>query len=223
VADYRAEHVLSDPGIPVLWFRSVFSSQNPFASEGFLDECAQAAGADPLAFRLALLKDHPRHAAVLRLAADKAGWGRPLAKDRGMGLAVHSSFGSYAAMVAEVSVEKGEPRVHRVVMAFDCGQVVNPDTVHSQLEGAVVFGLSAALHSKFTFAHGATVEGNFDGHRILRLPEAPVVETHLVTSHEDPGGVGEPGVPVVAPAVANALHAATGRRWRRLPLADGPA
>ena len=223
VADYRAEHVQCDPGIPVLWWRSVWSSQNPFASEGFLDECAAAAGADPLAFRLTLLAGHPRHAAVLQLAADKAGWGRKLANGRGMGLAVHGSFGSFTAMVAEVSLENGAPRVHRAVIAIDCGQVVNPDTVRAQLEGAVVFGLSAALHSKLTFASGATVEGNFGGHRILRLPETPVVEVHITPSHEAPGGVGEPGVPVVAPSVANALFAATAKRWRRMPFAEGPA
>jgi isoquinoline 1-oxidoreductase beta subunit len=223
VADYRAEHVQSDPGVPVLWWRSVWSSQNPFASEGFLDECAAAAGADPLAFRLALLEQQPRHAAVLKFVAEKAGWGRKLAAGRGMGLAMHSSFGSYVAMVAEVSADKGVPRVHRAVIAIDCGQVVNPDTVRAQLEGAVVFGLSAALHSKITIAHGATVESNFDGHPILRLPETPVIEAHIVTSHEKPGGVGEPGVPVVGPSVANALFAATGKRWRRMPFADGPA
>lgn len=223
VADYRAEHVQSDPGISVLWFRSVWSSQNPFGSEGFMDECAAAAGADPLAFRLALLTDKPRHAAVLKFVAEKAGWGQKLPKGRGMGLAVHSSFGSYAAMVAEVSAEKGVPRVHRAVIAIDCGQVVNPDTVRAQLEGAVVFGLSAALDCQFTFANGATVEGNFDGHRILRLPDVPVIEAHVLPSGEKPGGVGEPGVPVVAPAVANALFAATGKRWRRMPFSGGPA
>ena len=218
VADYRAEHVLSDPGIPVLWWRSVYNSQNPFASECFLDECARAAGKDPLAFRLALLKDRPRHAAVLKLAAQKAGWGRAVAKGHGLGLAMHASFGSYAAMVAEVSVEDGAPRVHRAVIALDCGQVVHPDTIRAQLEGAVMFGLSAALHSRLTFAAGATVEGNFDGHAILRLPDAPRVEVHLMPSSEKPGGVGEPGVPVVAPSVANALFAATGQRLRNLPL-----
>lgn len=218
VGDYRAEHVLSDPGIPVLWWRSVYSSQNPFASECFLDECAHAAGKDPLAFRLALLKDRPRHAAVLKLAAQKAGWGRAVAKGHGLGLAMHASFGSYAAMVAEVSIEAGAAHVHRAVIALDCGQVVHPDTIRAQLEGAVMFGLSAALHSRLTFEAGATVEGNFDGHAILRLPDAPRVEVHLVASSEKPGGVGEPGVPVVAPAVANALFAATGQRLRDLPL-----
>jgi len=222
VSDYRAEHVQSDPGVPALWWRSVWSSQNPFGSEGFLDECAVAAGADPLAFRLALLAKQPRHAGVLRLVAEQAGWGRKLPKGRGMGIAMHASFGSFAAMVAEVSVVKGEPRVHRAVIALDCGTVVDPDTVRAQLEGAVVFGLSAALYSRITIEHGATVESNFDGHRILRLPETPVVEVHLVPSAEPPGGVGEPGVPVVAPAVANALFAATGKRWRRMPFVEGP-
>jgi isoquinoline 1-oxidoreductase beta subunit len=215
VPHYQAEHVQSDPGISVLWFRSVWSSQNPFASEGFLDECAAAAGADPLTFRLELLKDQPRHAAVLKLAAEKAGWGRKLPSGHGLGLAVHASFGSYTAMAAEVSVEEGMPRVHRAIIAIDCGQVVNPDTVRAQLEGAVVFGLSAALDCQFTFAKGATVESNFDGHRILRFGDTPVIEAHIVPSHEKPGGVGEPGVPVVAPSVANALYAATGQRWRR--------
>ena len=223
VANYRAEHVQSDPGISVLWFRSVWSSQNPFASEGFLDECASAAGADPLTFRIGLLKDQPRHAAVLKLVAEKAGWGRKLPSGHGLGLAMHASFGSYAAMAAEVSVETGMPRVHRAIIAIDCGQVVNPDTVRAQLEGAVVFGLSAALDCQFTFAKGATVEGNFDGHRILRIGDTPVIEAYIVPSHEKPGGVGEPGVPVVAPSVANALYAATGQRWRRMPFSGGPA
>lgn len=224
VADYHAAHVQVDPGISVLWLRSVWSSQNPFGSEGFMDECAAAAGADPLAFRLELLKDKPRHAAVLKLAAEKAGWGAKLPAGHGMGLAVHSSFGSYAAMVAEVSLHDGMPRVHRAVMAVDCGQVVNPDNVRTQMEGAVIFGMSLAFDAQFTFEHGATVEGNFDGHRPLRLPQAPEkVEVHLVPSSEKPGGIGEPGVPVVAPAIANALFAATGRRWRRMPFSGGAA
>jgi len=223
VPNYHGEHVQSDPGIPVLWLRSVWSSQNPFASECFLDECAAAAGADPLAFRLALLAERPRMAGVLSLAAEKAGWGAKLAPGHGMGLAMHSSFGSHVAMVAEVSLEKDMPRVHRAVIAVDCGQVVNPDTVRAQLEGAVVFGLSLALDCEFTFEKGATVQDNFDGHRILRMPQTPVIETHLVASTEAPGGIGEPGVPVVAPSVANALFAATGKRWRRMPFSRGPA
>lgn len=223
VADYRAEHVQCDPGITVLWWRSVWSSQNPFGSEGFMDECAKAAGRDPLEFRLELLKDQPRPAAVLRQVAEKAGWGKPVAAGRGLGLAVHSSFGSHAAMVAEVSLEDGMPRVHRAVIGIDCGQVVNPDNVRAQIEGAVIFGLSAALDCRFTFEKGATVEGNFDGHRPLRITQAPRIETLIVASSERPGGVGEPGVPVVAPSVANALFAATGQRWRRMPFSEGPA
>ncbi len=223
---YAARAVLVDcvtpaVGIRVGWWRSVYSSQNAFAEECFLDECAAAAGRDPVAFRRALLERHPRLRGVVELAAQKAGWGSPLPAGRGRGLACHASFGSWVAEVAEVSVERGSVRVHRVVAAVDCGHVVNPDTVEAQVESAMVYGLSAALRGEITLERGRVREGNFDDYQPLRMDEMPAVEVHLVKSAEAPGGIGEPGLPPIAPAVANALFAATGRRFRRMPLRMG--
>ncbi len=223
---YAARAVLVDcvtpaVGLRVGWWRSVYSSQNAFAEECFIDECAAAAGRDPVAFRRALLEGHPRLRGVVDLAAEKAGWGSPLPAGRGRGLACHSSFGSWVAEVAEVSVERGAVRVHRVVAAIDCGHVVNPDTVEAQVESAVVYGLSAALRGEITLEAGRVREGNFDDYQPLRMDEMPAVEVHVVKSSEAPGGVGEPGLPPIAPAAANALFAATGRRLRRMPLRMG--
>jgi isoquinoline 1-oxidoreductase beta subunit len=204
--------------IPVLWWRSVGHTHTAFVMETFIDELAQAAGADPLTYRRRLLKGHRRHLGVLELAADKAGWGKPLPAGRTRGLAVHESFGSYVAQVAEVSVERGQVRVHRVVCAVDCGVCVNPAGVRAQVESAVAFGLSAALHGELTFARGRVQQSNFHDYPVLRLSEMPEVDVHIVRSSEKPGGVGEPGTPPVAPAVANALFAATGKRFRRLPF-----
>jgi isoquinoline 1-oxidoreductase beta subunit len=212
------EYAMPDVGVPLGFWRSVYSSQNAFAEECFVDELAGAAGKDPLAFRLAHLPPGHRLRGVLTLAAARAGWGGPLPPGRGRGIACHSSFGSHVAEVAEVSLEKGRVRVHRVICAVDCGQVVNPDTVEAQVEGAVVYGLSAALRGEITLKGGAVVEGNFDDYEPLRMDEMPAVEVHLVPSREDPGGIGEPGLPPIAPAVANALHAITGQRVRRLPI-----
>jgi isoquinoline 1-oxidoreductase beta subunit len=214
----RIDFAMPEIGVPLGFWRSVYSSQNAFAEECFVDELAAAAGQDPLAFRLAHLPPGHRLRGVLELAAGKAGWGGPLAAGRGRGLACHSSFGSHVAEVAEVSLEKGKIRVHRVVCAVDCGLVVNPDTVEAQVEGAVVYGLSAALRGEITVKAGAIVQGNFDDYEPLRMDEMPAVEVHLVQSSEDPGGIGEPGLPPIAPAVANALFAVTHERVRRLPL-----
>ncbi len=205
-------------GVPVLWWRSVGHSHNAFVTECFLDELAHAAGRDPLEFRRALLKGHARHLGALELAAEKAGWGKPLPAGRARGLAVHESFGSFAAQVAEVSLVKGRPRVHRVVCAIDCGKIVNPDTIAAQMEGAVGFGLSAALYGEITLKEGRIEQSNFHDYPIVRMDEMPAVETHIVPSREKPGGVGEPGTPPIAPAVANALFALTGKRLRRLPI-----
>jgi isoquinoline 1-oxidoreductase beta subunit len=202
----------------VLWWRSVGHSHTAFVVESFIDEVAHAAGKDPYRFRYDLLTKHPRHRGVLELAAKKAGWGSGLPKGRGRGIAVHASFGSYAAQVAEVSVEDGRVRVHRVVCAIDCGQVVNPDTIAAQMESAVVWALSAALYGEITLNKGEVEQSNFTDYPILRIDEMPAVEVHIVPSREPPSGVGEPGVPPLAPAVANALFAATGNRIRALPL-----
>jgi isoquinoline 1-oxidoreductase beta subunit len=207
-------------GVPLGFWRSVYSSQNAFPEECFLDEVAAAAGQDPLDLRLALLPAGARLRGALALAAARAGWGTPPPPGRARGLACHTSFGSHVAEVAEVSLERGKLRVHRVTCAVDCGVVVNPDTVEAQIEGAVVFGLSAALRGEITVKDGAVVQGNFDDYEPLRMDEMPAVEVHLVPSAEPPGGIGEPGVPPIAPAVANALFALTGKRHRRLPLRD---
>jgi len=206
-------------GVPVLWWRSVGHSHNAFVVESFLDELAHAAGRDPLEVRLELFGDAPRQKRVLELAAAKAGWGNPAPAGRARGLAVHASFGSFVAQVAEVSVSgKGEIRVHRVVAAIDCGPIVNPETIRAQIEGAIVYGLSAALHGEITFEKGRVQQSNFHDYTPLRMSEMPEVEVHIVESKESMGGVGEPGLPPIAPAVANAIFAATGKRLRSLPF-----
>jgi isoquinoline 1-oxidoreductase subunit beta len=205
-------------GVPVLWWRAVGSTHTAYAVEAFIDELAEAAGKDPVQFRLAMMKDNPRHAAVLRLAAEKAGWGQPLPAGRFRGVAFAESFNSYVAQIAEVSIENGKPRVHRVVCAVDCGVVVNPDNVRAQIEGGVGFGLGAVLKSQLTLDNGRVVEGNFDGYEVLRIDEMPQVEVHIVPSTAKPTGVGEPGVPPIGPAVANALYQADKKRRRMLPF-----
>jgi isoquinoline 1-oxidoreductase beta subunit len=204
--------------VPVLWWRSVGHTFTAFAVECFLDEVAAAAGKDPVALRRELLKDHPRHRRVLELAAEKAGWGQPLPKGVARGIAVHESFRSYIAQVAEVSLQDGKPLVRRVVCAVDCGPVVNPDQVRAQLEGAVAFGLTAALMGKITLKDGKVEQSNFDSYPLLRIDQMPEVEVHIADSNDSMGGVGEPGVPCVAPAVCNALFALTGKRIRSLPI-----
>jgi len=206
-------------GVPTLWWRSVGHSHTAFVVESFLDELAHAAGKDPYEYRRALLAKHPRRKRALELAAHKAGWGQPLPEGRGRGLAVHKSFESFVAQVAEVSVSKeGKVRVHRVVCAIDCGPVVNPDTIRAQMEGGIVFGLTAALYGEITFENGRVQQRNFNDYRMLRLNEMPAVEVHIMESQDKMGGVGEPGVPPIAPAVANAIFSATGTRIRRLPI-----
>ena len=214
----RVDAAIPEIGLPLGWWRSVYSSQNAFAEECFVDEVALAAGKDPLAFRLEILAASSRLRGALELAAAKAGWGTAPPAGRARGIACHSSFGSHVAEVAEVSVEKGRVRVHRVVAAVDCGVALNPDSVEHQIEGAIVYGLSAALRGEITVSKGAVVQGNFDDYEPLRMNEMPAVEVHLVPSREAPGGLGEPGLPPIAPAVANALFALTGKRLRRLPL-----
>jgi len=211
-------------GVPVLWWRSVGSTHTAYSTETFLDELAVAAGKDPVAFRRDLLAKHPRHLAALALAADKAAWSQPLAagkagEKRGRGVAVHESFGTVVAQVAEVTVDKDNKfKVDRVVCAVDCGLAVNPDIVRAQMEGGIGFGLTAALYGKITLKDGEVEQSNFHQYQLLRINEMPAVEVYIVPSTEKPSGVGEPAVPVIAPAVANALAAATGKRLRVLPL-----
>ena len=218
VPHHRIELHTPKSEIPVLWWRSVGHSHSAFAMECFLDELAHAAKLDPLEYRRRLLKNHPRHLGALNLAASKAGWGTPLPAGRGRGIAIHESFGSIVAEVAEVSVQNGSIRVERVVAAIDCGVCVNPAGVLAQLEGGIAFGLAAALHSELTFEAGRVVQSNFHDHVVLRSPEMPRVEGHIVKSSAPPGGAGEPPVPPIAAAVGNAVFALTGKRLRSLPL-----
>jgi isoquinoline 1-oxidoreductase beta subunit len=208
-------------GIPVLWWRSVGHTHTAFVMESVVDELAHAAKQDPLAFRRKLLQraDAKRHLGVLDRAAKEFGWDKALPRGHGKGIAVHESFGSYVAQAAEVSVENGVVRVHRVVCAVDCGLFVNPMTIEAQVQGAVAFGLGAALHGKITFADGRVQQSNYHDYLSLRLSEMPKVDVHIVDSGEKPGGIGEPGTPPIAPAVANAIFAATGQRLRTLPFA----
>jgi len=205
-------------GVPVLWWRSVGSTHNAFSTEVMINELAVAAKQDPVAFRRALLKNHPRHRGVLDLAAQKAGWGKPLPKGRWRGVAVHESFHSYVAEVVEISLADGKPKVERVVCAVDCGVAVNPDMVRAQMESGIIFGLSAALYGEITLKDGQVVQSNYHDYQIVRLSEAPKIEVHIVPSSAKPTGVGEPGVPPLAPALANAVFAATGKPVRRLPI-----
>ncbi|WP_090045385.1 xanthine dehydrogenase family protein molybdopterin-binding subunit [Limnohabitans sp. 2KL-27] len=217
-ASQHMSHVATSSGVPVGFWRSVGHSHNAFFSESFIDELAAATKQDPLAFRLHWLKDAPHYAAVLQLAADQAGWGLPLPAGRARGLALHRSFGSIVAQVAEVSLIKGQIHVHRVVCAIDCGTVVNPGTVAQQMESSVIFGLSAALFGQIDIVGGVVQQSNFPSYPMVTLSQAPTVETHIVPSTRHPAGVGEPAVPPLAPAVGNALFALTGKRQRALPL-----
>ncbi|WP_377704416.1 molybdopterin cofactor-binding domain-containing protein [Pseudoduganella sp. UC29_71] len=212
------------PHIPTAFWRGVGPTHNVFVVESFIDELAAAAKADPLAYRLAMLGQNPRAEAVLKLAAQKAGWQgpRPAGAGKAMagrGLSVQFAFGTYMAMVVDARVEDGEVRVSRVVCALDCGVVVNPDTVRAQVESAVVFGISGALWGDITFSNGRVEQSNFHDYRVLRMHETPVIETHIVASNEAPGGMGEPGTSALMPALANAIFAATGKRIRKLPIA----
>ena len=217
---FRAEYARVELPPKVWLWRSVGSSQYGFFIESFLDEVALAASKDPLALRRELLAHDPRALAVLDLAAERGGWGTPAAPGRHRGIAYMEAYGSLCAQVAEISLEGGALRVHKVTVAYDCGDVINPDTVAAQLQGSVVWGLSAMKHEAVTLKAGRAEQRNFDAYRIARIDEAPVVETHIIRSGQPLGGVGEPGVPPLAPAVCNAIFAATGKRIRRLPL-DG--
>jgi len=222
----RVEYVRHEPpGVPTAFWRGVGPTHNVFVVESFIDELAQAAKQDPLVFRRALLEKSPRTLGVLNLAAEKAGWGKPLApiagRKVGRGISTQFAFGSYMAQVAEVSVgPDGDVQVHRVVCAVDCGQAVNPDGIIAQMEGGIVFGASAALWNEITLANGRVQQSNFGDYRMMRINEAPVVEVHIVNSRDEPGGIGEPGTAGIAPALTNAVFAATGKRIRKLPIGE---
>jgi isoquinoline 1-oxidoreductase beta subunit len=220
VPNLLAEYVRIDLPVPVGFWRSVGASHNGFIIESFVDELAAAAGKDPLAFRLGLLQKHPRARRVLETAAGKAGWGKPPKKGQALGIAYHLSFGTYVAQVAEVSVDTGSGRiaVHKITCAVDCGSVINPNTVVAQMESGIIMGLSAALKEKMEFADGGVKTTNFGDYDLLRMSETPEIEVHIVTGKDPLGGIGEPGVPPAAPAVANAVFAATGARLRSLPM-----
>ena len=226
IPDMRVEYVRHEPaGVPTAFWRGVGPTHNVFVVESFIDELAQASKQDPVAFRRALLDKSPRTLAVLNLAAQKAGWGQPLkpipGRKVGRGVSTQFAFGSYMAQVAEVSVgADGDVRVHRVVCAVDCGQAVNPDTIVAQMEGGIVFGATAALWNEITLDKGRVQQTNFGDYRMMRINEAPQVEVHIVTSKDEPGGIGEPGTAGIAPALANAVFAATGQRIRKLPIGD---
>jgi isoquinoline 1-oxidoreductase beta subunit len=218
IPNLTVESHQAEIGVPVQWLRSVGHSHTAFATECFMDELAGAAGKDPYQFRRALLQKHPRHLGVLDLVAQKAGWDKPLPKGMGRGIAVHFAFESYSAHVAEVSVEDGNVRVHRMVCAIDCGQYVNPGIIAAQTEGGAIFGASAALYQELTFEKGRLQQTNFNSFPVMRMNECPQIETYIVDNHEKSGGIGEPGVPCAAPAIANAIFAVTGKRIRKLPI-----
>lgn len=214
LVDYHAV----DPGIPVSYWRSVGYSQNTFFTESFVDELAAAGGKDPVELRRRLLAGAPRLRAALDLAAEKAGWGKPLPSGRGRGVSVVNNIGSFTVQIAEVSVDHGKVRVHRVVCAVDCGHVVNPSGVEQQIQSGIAFGLSAALKGGITIDRGRVQQGNFHEYDVVRIDEMPAVEVHLVSSQAAPGGIGEASTPGIAPAVCNAIFSATGKRIRRLPI-----
>jgi isoquinoline 1-oxidoreductase beta subunit len=220
IANFRVEYLrVEPPGIPTAFWRSVGPSHNVFVVESFMDELADAAGRDPVAYRAALLDKSPRAKAVLALAAEKAGWGAALPARAGRGVALQFVFGSYMAHVAEVEVAKdGVVRVRRVVCAVDCGTLVNPDTVRAQVQSGVMFGITAALYGEITLKDGRVQQSNFDSYQVLRMNEAPAVEVHIVENAEPPGGMGECGTSLIVPAVANAIFAATGKRLRKMPV-----
>lgn len=218
IPNLRVEVHNTAESVTNLWWRSVGHSINAFVVNGVLDELAELAGRDPYEYRRALLSSKPRHLAVLDAAAELGGWGKPLPAGHYRGIALHESFKSIVAEVAEVSVNGSEVRVHRVSCAVDCGLAINPDQVVAQMESSIIYGLSAALAGEITIRDGATVQGNFDDYPVLRLADTPVIDVRIVPSDGPIGGIGEPGTPPIAPAVCGAIHAATGKRIRKLPL-----
>jgi len=220
IGHLRVELHTTNLGVPVLYWRSVGSSHNAFVTECFFDEAARAAGKDPVALRGLMLGDQERHIKVLNMAAQKAGWGTPLPAGRARGVAVHQSFRTYVAQVAEVSRQGAGFKVERVVCAVDCGLAVNPNIVVSQIESGIIYGLSAACCGAITLKDGVVEQSNFNDYPVLRMNEAPKIEVYIVSSNEKPSGIGEPGVPPIMPAVCNAIAALTGKPVRALPLSS---
>jgi isoquinoline 1-oxidoreductase beta subunit len=221
IPNLRVELQPAENGVPTLWWRSVGHTHNGFITEVFFDELAHLAGRDAFEYRRDLLAEHPRYLGVLELAAEQAGWGEQLGEGRGRGIAVHEAYGSFVAEVVDVTVsDSGDFSVDKVVCAVDCGIAINPDVIRAQMEGGIAYGLSAALREQITLSEGEVQQTNFDSYRSLRIDEMPEIEVHIVPSTEAPTGVGEPGVPPLAPALANALFAATGKRIYRLPIGD---
>ena len=219
IANTQHDLVIHDTGVRVGYWRAVSHNMNAFANESFMDELAKSAGKDPYAYRMSLLAGKPRFANVLKLAADKAGWGKPVAKGRALGIALMEGYDTYMAQVAEVSVDaNGEVQVHRVTVAADMGHMVNPDTVEAQLQSSVIFGIGATLKHQITMTNGRVQETNYHNYQLLRMNETPKIDIVLVKSTENPGGIGEPATAVVAPAIANAVAQLTGKRVRRLPI-----
>lgn len=218
IANFELDVHNTKVGVPPLWWRSVGNTHTAYVMETIIDELAALAGKDPVEFRLGLLSKHPRHAAVLKLAAEKAGWGGPPAAGVARGVALHESFNTYVAEVAEVRIVDGQPKVDRVVCAVDCGIPINPDNIMAQMEGGIGYGLGAILHSEITLEKGEVQQSNFNDYEVLRFNEMPSVEVHIVASAEAPTGVGEPGTPPIGPAVANAVAKLTGKRVRELPM-----
>jgi len=210
--------VIHDSGMRVGYWRAVSHNMNAFANESFMDELALAAGKDPYQYRLALLKNKPRFANVLKLAAEKAGWGQPLPAGRARGIALMEGYDTYMAQVAEVSVKDGQVTVHRVTVAADLGRMVNPDTVEAQIQSSIAFGMSSALMQEITLDKGRVLQTNYNNYPMVRMHEVPIIDIVLVESSEKPGGIGEPATALVVPAIANAVAAATGKRVRKLPL-----
>jgi isoquinoline 1-oxidoreductase beta subunit len=213
--------IIHDTGYRVGYLRAVSHTMNCFANESFMDELAHAAGKDPVAYRLGLLGNEPRITNVLKIAAEKAGWGRKLPKGRALGVAIMEGYGTYMAQVAEVSVTDGNPKVHKVWVVSDQGNMVNPEIVRQQLESGIIYGLSGALYTENTLANGRIQQANFNDFPPIRQNQAPVIDVTLVETANKPGGVGEPSTSLIGPAVANAIFAATGKRVRSMPLAKG--
>jgi isoquinoline 1-oxidoreductase beta subunit len=213
----RHEMVKHDAGLRVGYWRSVSHALNAFANESFIDECAAAAGQDPYAYRMSLLTGKPRFANVLKMAAEKSGWGTPVA-GRSRGIALMEGYDTYMAQVAEVSMKDGVPVVHKVTVVADLGRMVNPDTVEAQIQSSIVFGLSAALYGEITLDKGRVQQTNFNTYRVVRMNESPAIDITLVQSNEKPGGIGEPATALIGPAVANAVFAASGKRVRQMPF-----